>query len=98
MIKNISVLILLMKLIEQRNKLALETAKLVFENNINAIFLGGTALNTFYVNYRLSEDVDFGYTNKTPKSKIEEILRESGYIVEKTSYKFRDVTLLKIFR
>ena len=78
-----------MKLLEMKNKLALETAKLIFQNNINPIFIGGTALNAFYLDYRYSEDLDLAYTNTNISSEIESLLSGHGYTVSRTNVDFR---------
>ncbi len=90
------VLIPFMKLLEMKNKLALETVKLLFNTDIkDIVFIGGTALNVFYLDYRYSEDLDIGYLQKNVKSDIEELLREKGYSIERTNFKFRDVLTLE---
>ena len=78
-----------MKLLEMKNRLALETAKLIFQNNINTIFIGGTALNAFYLDYRYSEDLDLAYTNNNISSEIKSLLSEHGYKVSRTNVDFR---------
>ncbi len=83
-----------MKLMEMKNRLAIDTAKLVCKNIGDVVFIGGTALNTFYMDYRFSEDVDFGYTAKNRKPEIEGLLRKHGYRVEKTNYRHRDIVSL----
>lgn len=86
----------IMKLLEMKNKLALETVKLLFNSDISDIvFIGGTALNVFYLDYRYSEDLDIGYIQKNVKSDIEELLKEKGYSIERTNFKFRDVLTLE---
>lgn len=80
-----------MKLLEMKNKLALETAQLIFQNNIDVIFIGGTALNTFYTTYRYSEDIDLGYLTENKKKEIEQLLRKQGYDVQKTDFEYRSI-------
>lgn len=80
-----------MKLLEMKNNLALRVAATLFKNDANLIFIGGTALNAFYLNYRYSEDADFGYIEKSKKGKIENILRKNGYVVERTNFSFRNI-------
>lgn len=74
-----------------KNRLALETVRLIFRNNIDVIFIGGTALNTFYLDYRFSEDLDLGYLENNKKTEIEKLLIASGYVIEQTNFKFRDI-------
>ena len=84
-----------MKLLEMKNRLALETARLIFQNNIDVIFIGGTALNAFYLDYRYSEDLDLGYGKENRKPDIEALLEKNGYLVERTDFDFRDVISLE---
>lgn len=84
-----------MKLIEMKNKLAFDAAKLIFQNKIDVIFIGGTALNTFYLDYRFSEDLDLGYLKENKKHEIEELLRKNGYTVSRTDRKHRDIITLE---
>jgi predicted nucleotidyltransferase component of viral defense system len=84
-----------MKQLEMKNHLALETAKLIFQNNIDVVFIGGTALNTFYVDYRYSEDLDLGYLKDNKKSVIEKLLQEHGYDIQRTDFKHRDIISLE---
>ncbi|MDO8554595.1 MAG: nucleotidyl transferase AbiEii/AbiGii toxin family protein [Candidatus Micrarchaeota archaeon] len=83
-----------MNLLEMKNRLALETAKLIFQNSIEVVFIGGTALNTFHINYRYSEDLDLAYQTRNPKTEIEDLLVAHGYAVDKTSFNFRDIISL----
>ena len=80
-----------MKLLEMKNRLALDTARLIFKNGIDAIFIGGTALNAFYLGYRYSEGIDLGYIDKNPKYEIEDLLKKNGYEVSSTDLKYRDI-------
>ncbi|MEM4707472.1 MAG: nucleotidyl transferase AbiEii/AbiGii toxin family protein [Candidatus Anstonellales archaeon] len=80
-----------MRLVEMKHNLAIETAKLIFRSGLDVVFIGGTALNSVYLNYRFSEDLDFGYTEKNKKADIEKVLRKSGYVVEPMAFKFRDL-------
>jgi len=84
-----------MKLLELKNRLALETARLIAQNGIDVIFFGGTALNTFYLDYRYSEDLDLGYSGKQKKHEIEKLLDKYGYIVQRTDFDFRDIISLE---
>jgi len=84
-----------MKLLEMKNRLALETAKLIFQKGIEVVFIGGTALNAFYAHYRYSEDLDIGYLKDDKKSDIEKLLREHGYDVQRTGLKYRDIVSLE---
>lgn len=69
----------------------LDIAKILFANIGNILFCGGTSLNTFYLDYRYSEDLDIGYIKKNPKSEIEYLLRKKGYSIERTALKIRDI-------
>lgn len=80
-----------MRLLEMKNRLAIETVKLIFQSRIEVVFIGGTALNTFYLDYRFSEDLDLGYLQKNRKTEINELLRDSGYEINSTNFKFRDI-------
>jgi predicted nucleotidyltransferase component of viral defense system len=84
-----------MKLLEMKNKLALDTAKIIFQNNIDVIFIGGTALNAFYLDYRYSEDLDLGYTKENKKQDLEKLLKTNGYSVSNTDFKHRDIITLE---
>ncbi|MFH1520981.1 MAG: nucleotidyl transferase AbiEii/AbiGii toxin family protein [Candidatus Micrarchaeota archaeon] len=80
-----------MKELERKNQLALEIARQIFQKKIDVIFIGGTALNSFYLDYRYSEDIDLGYIRKSPKHEIEKLLRECGYQISKTNFSYRDI-------
>lgn len=83
-----------MKELERKHNFVLETAKLIFQKFPDLIFIGGSALNTFYLDYRFSEDLDVGYTTQNKKTNIETLLKKNGYGVSRTTLKFRDVISL----
>lgn len=80
-----------MKEFEAKYRAVLDLAKLVFSKFGNLTFCGGTALNTFYLNYRYSEDLDIGYSGRNPKSSIEEFLEANGCRATRTNMKIRDI-------
>lgn len=80
-----------MKEFETKYRTVLDVAKIVFSDMPELIFCGGTALNTFYLDYRYSEDLDIGYRGTNPKSSIEILLQQKGYSVSRTNMKIRDV-------
>jgi hypothetical protein len=80
-----------MKEFEAKYRTVIDVAKTVFAKVSQLTFCGGTALNTFYLDYRYSEDLDIGYQNKNPKSDIEEVLQQHGYEVARTGIKIRDI-------
>ncbi|GEM_PF-2742229 len=83
--------ILIMNIYEMKYNLAINVAKLILPEVKDAIFCGGTALNTFYLNYRYSEDLDIGYLSANPKSSIESLLEKKGYSFKRTEMKLRDI-------
>jgi len=78
-----------MNLIELKNQLALDAVKIIFSNKIDCIFIGGTALNAFYVDYRFSEDADIGYELRNPVHGIVGLLGKCGYTVKPAIHPFR---------
>ncbi len=80
-----------MKDFEAKYRTALDIAKVIFAQMPQIVFCGGTALNTFYLDYRYSEDLDIGYTGTNPKSAIETLLQQKGYSVSRTDIKIRDI-------
>ena len=80
-----------MNLIELKNQLALDAVKIIFSNKLDCIFIGGTALNAFYVDYRFSEDADLGYESRNPAPDIVSLLKECGYGVESTIHPSRHI-------
>lgn len=80
-----------MNIHEMKYNLAINVAKTIFPEVKDAIFCGGTALNTFYLDYRYSEDLDIGYLSANPKARIETLLEKNGYSVKRTEMKLRDI-------
>ena len=80
-----------MNIHEMKYNLAIGAARVIFTEIKGAIFCGGTALNTFYLNYRYSEDLDIGYTSTNPKARIETLLEKNGYKIGRTGMKIRDI-------
>ena len=52
------------KELRQRTNLKVCIMKLLFGKGLDLVFIGGTALNAFYLNYRYSEDLDLAYFRK----------------------------------
>lgn len=75
--------------LEAKNQFALQTAKLIFQHELDLVFIGGTALNAFYLDYRYSEDLDLAYLNIEEKEKTIELLTKQGYIVNREEQNFR---------
>ena len=80
-----------MNLVELKNQLALDAVKIIFTNKLDCIFIGGTALNAFYVDYRFSEDADIGYESRNPIRDIVGLLGKCGYTVKPTIHPFRHI-------
>ena len=80
-----------MNIHEMKYNLAMGAARVIFTEIKDAIFCGGTALNTFYLNYRYSEDLDIGYISANPKARIETLLEKNGYKIGRTDMKIRDI-------
>ncbi|MEK6982612.1 MAG: nucleotidyl transferase AbiEii/AbiGii toxin family protein [Candidatus Micrarchaeota archaeon] len=78
-----------MKELEAKNQFALATAKLLFGKGLDLVFIGGTALNAFYLNYRYSEDLDLAYFKKEKRDEVVIFLIEQGYVVNREEQNFR---------
>lgn len=80
-----------MKSFEVKYHAVLDLARIIFSEFNYLIFCGGTSLNTFYLNYRYSEDIDIGYKKENPKTEIEQLLERKGCMVSRTNMKIRDI-------